>query len=436
MRNRFGDRSLAWTLAATLVAGFGALPRPARADAISNSFSFVFLPLILPALIAGETYDDVREVVVTHEGPEFFIEIYGVGEEEASLVTCLGEVHGELCGPGDAELLVDFNEPPAEPGHYVESDVWDPEGVGPGYCALLNEAASWKMLEPGTGGEPEVAVETGDEVPWRDPGTTWTSFGSDCGIGACGAVFSTSCSTGEQELVALRTCGVEGGVPTLALLADSTQARPRSSGFFEQPTSVAMWGNQAVWTDSQGVYAMPIDGSAAPTQPVAAGDSHGTGTLSAAFSQASVSGDRVAFRCATGGGDCIALADLTQQWAVTLIAGNATPVPGGAGNFGPVQNPALGGETVVFEAFSPAFQYLGLFVSHEGELAQLALRDDELFGKTVFTASVGPKGIAPNGDQIAVTLHFTDGTAAVGWAVFVLLADDFESGTFDGWSLP
>jgi len=436
MRSRSIRRSLARTLAATLVAGLGALPQRMRAEAVSTEFVYVFLPLVLPAVVEGKVYDDVSEVVVTREGPVFLIELFGASDDEASLVTCQGVVYGGICSAGNAEPLVDFNEPPAEPGHYVESDAWDPQDVGVDYCALVNEGASWKMLEPGSGGEPEVAVETGDEVPWRDPGTTWTSFGSDCGVGECGTVFSTSCSSGEQELVALRTCGSEGGPPTLALLADSTQARPRGGGFFEQPTSVAMWGDRAVWTDSQGVYTMPMDGTAAPTQPVAAGDSHGTGTLSAAFSRASVSGDRVAFRCATGGGDCIALADLTQEGAVTLIAGNATPIPGGTGNFGPLQNPAVGGETVVFEAFSASFQYLGLFVSHAGELAPLALRNDELFGKTVFTASVGPKGIAPNGEQIAVTLHFTDGTAAVGWALFVLLADDFESGDFDGWTLP
>ncbi|REJ85524.1 MAG: hypothetical protein DWQ36_03000 [Acidobacteria bacterium] len=387
----------------------------------------------------GQTVLDYRECDVWCEGEVGGFECRitldaDVGQDEELVIACgylAGD--GELCDDPADELLLDpnvalpngFEQVSGRDVHrYEESDEWD-VAVTHGPDVRISLRNGLGLLEP--------VAAAGDPVPEAERGETFIDFGTDVAIDGGWIVFSAR-GTGGVSGVYSKPLSALGGAATR--IADNSQARPRGAGNYDQPTSVDVSGGIALWTDSSGLYRAPADGSGTPTQPAAIGDSLGSGTLGGGFSAVRFWGDRAVFRGSSGGGDCIAAADLNADGVVDLIAGNTTPIPGGVGNFGPLQNPAALGPTVVFEAFNPSFQYLGLYAWVEGSgLSPLLLRGDPLAASTVFVAQASERSLFAGGARVALTVELlNDDLHLVTLCGPPIFRDDFESGDVAAWS--
>lgn len=275
-----------------------------------------------------------------------------------------------------------------------------------------------------------LIAQVGDPIP-EGGGASFLAFLSDVAIGATHAIFVGYGPAGLEGIYSYR---LSDGL--LARVADSTQPRPRGAGTFAALSSVAADATRVAWTDAAGAYVAPLDGSSAPVQPAAQGDSYAPGrALRAVFGQVVIDGPRVVFQ---GTSEAFASgiyeAEIAAPGTVARVADDETPVPEGAGNFGLLQNPAAAGDRVLFEGFSATFQYLGTYESKAGVPGVFLRRNDPLLGKLVQTAVVGSRGVTHGGGHVSMAVYYTDGTTAFVVAYEVLLLADFEEGDLSEWS--
>ena len=233
-------------------------------------------------------------------------------------------------------------------------------------------------------------------------------------------------------------------------VVDNTMTNPGGVQSYGPATSVLWFARSdtqgpvpeqlIAWSDGNGIYVSPPDLSQPPTQLVATGDSYAPSrTVRGGYTQlAFVPPNRIAFKAQSQTfKDGIYSVGLDDPHVLRRHADNETTYGGGAFGFGPLQNPSGAGDSVFFEAFTPAFVYRGAFVdvdAADGEVEPLLLRDDPLDGRTVRTVVVNPRS-AVRSDKSVLLIYFTDNSAGIFATTQALFVDDFESGGTGRWSL-
>ncbi|MBP1643878.1 MAG: hypothetical protein H6Q03_2547, partial [Acidobacteria bacterium] len=164
-------------------------------------------------------------------------------------------------------------------------------GTGPSINATFYFQSTPSVAHFVDQGPATLIAQLGDPIPGAG-GSSFTGFLSDVAIGATHSIFVGYGPAGLEGVYSYR---LSDGL--LARIADSTQARPRSPGNFAGISSVAADASRVAWTDAVGAYVAPLDGSSAPVQPAAQGDTYAPGRmLRSSFGQVVLDGPRVVFQ--------------------------------------------------------------------------------------------------------------------------------------------
>ena len=261
-----------------------------------------------------------------------------------------------------------------------------------------------------------VFVEEGDLIP-DGGGATFIALGAVATAGNYVAFSGSGAGGVGGVYVYDRTLG------TLTRIVDSTMPRPRSPGNFTGASSTdlfevggEMW---VAWADGAGAYTAPVDLSAPPTQPAAVGDPYAAGrNLHGPLNQVSYwEPGRLVFRGVSETlQDGIYSVALASPGVIVRHADNeTTTLAEGTGSFGALQSPSGAGDTLLFEAFSSSFVYLGAFADRDladGPVTPFLLRNDPLDGKTVQTVVVNKRSVV-RGGEVAALVYFTNATGGV-----------------------
>ena len=230
----------------------------------------------------------------------------------------------------------------------------------------------------------------------------------------------------------------------LIRIADSTMPRPRSPGNFTGASSTDLFevGGEVwvAWADGAGAYTAPVDLSAPPTQPAATGDPYAAGrNLHGPLNQVSYwEPGRLVFRGVSETlQDGIYSVALASPGVIVRHADNeTTTLAEGTGSFGALQSPSGAGDTLLFEAFSSSFVYLGAFADRDladGPVTPFLLRNNPLDGKTVQTVVVNKRSVV-RGGEVASLVYFTNATGGIYLFTEAPLIADFEENDFSEWS--
>jgi hypothetical protein len=174
-------------------------------------------------------------------------------------------------------------------------------------------------------------------------------------------------------------------------------------------SSIDLDGEKVAVASEQALSLTDASGSGPVHVLVPAGAVYAPGASLSAFSEVNLHGDRIAFRAAgTKGATGAFLTDLAGT--VQKIVDGDTPIPGGSGNFGFVQQIGLSDDMVAFIGFDRLFQQAGLFAYLGGEIVPIARPGDMKGTKTI--NRVDFQSDALDGNVLAYTAYFTDASSA------------------------
>jgi PEP-CTERM motif len=243
-------------------------------------------------------------------------------------------------------------------------------------------------------------------------GGLFTSFGSSASIDGAGTVaFRASTDAG---VTGIYTATPSGGSTLLSRLVAVGDPAPSGGTFtsFGEPSiengTVAFRAHTN--TGVSGIYtATPSGGSTLLSRRVAVGDAAPGGGIFTLLGDPSIdAAGTVNFFAFTSAGTGIFTA--TSGGGLTIVAGNSTPIPDGAGNFTSFGSPAIDAGDVAFLGSGLAGQ-LGLYLAISGDLFKVVDLTDTVFGKTLENLGFFNEGLS--GNALTFFAQFTDGSRAI-----------------------
>jgi hypothetical protein len=354
------------------------------------------------------SFTDIADTstVAPGAGAETFA-TFGLPSISSGTVAFLGQtalVQGIYTGDGSA-LSVVANTTMAAPGGGGTFTLFGLPTISGSTAAFVAQPAG---IYTGNG-TLSALTRAGSPAPG---GGLFTSFGSLASIDGPGAVaFRASTDAG---VTGIYTATPSGGSTLLSRLVAVGDPAPGGGTFtsFGEPSSengtVAFGANTN--TGVSGIYtATPSGGSTLLSSLVAVGDpAPGGGTFTLLGDPSIDAAGTVSFFATTSLGSGIFTA--TSGGGLTILAGTATPIPDGAGNFTSFGDPAIDGGDIAFLGSGLAGQ-LGLYLAVSGVPFKVVDLTDTVFGKTLESLGFFNEGLS--GGALTFFAQFTDGSRAI-----------------------